>query len=137
MHRIILSLGLVALLGGCSSEKVADYLNTSKGRVEHPNTILPFTGLVLTTPPVGTILFGPCKEEFMMPEGRRAQCEQYAKLYGETSAVERNRANGHAMAYQPGELQCWRTLGFKTECVVVAGAPRPSYLNASPLMGAN
>ncbi len=137
MSRIMILLGFAATLGACSNERVADYLNTSTGRVAHPNTILPLTGLILSTPPVNTMLFGPCREEFMMPDGRRSQCDTYAKLYGETLAVERNKANGQAMAYQPGELQCWRTLGFKTECVVAAGAPRPTYINASPLMGGN
>lgn len=137
MHKIMILLGFAALLGGCSSERVADYLNTTKGRVERPNVGPPLVGLILATPPVNTIAFGPCTEEFMAPEGRRAQCELYHQIRSQTSPVEQIKANGQAMAYQPGELQCWRTLGFKTECVVVAGAPRPNYLNAAPMMGAN
>ncbi len=58
MRRIMILLGFAATLGACSNEKVADYLNTSTGRVAHPNTILPLTGLILSTPPVNTILFG-------------------------------------------------------------------------------
>jgi hypothetical protein len=137
MRRIMILLGFATLLGGCSSDRLADTLNTTTGRVEHPNTILPLTGLILSTPPVNAVLFGPCREEFMIPDGRKAQCELHSSIRGQTSVSERTRANGQAMAYQPGELQCWRTLGFKTECIVVAGPPRPNYLNGAPLMGAN
>ena len=72
-----------------------------------------------------------------MPEGRKAQCELHHQIRGTTSAAERNKAAGQAMAYQPGELQCIRTLGFKSECMVVSGVPRPIYLNAPPSTGAN
>jgi hypothetical protein len=140
MRRIMFFLGFSALLGGCTAsgnERVADLLNTSPETVSRSNSALPVMGLILSTPPVNHILFGPCREEFMTPEGRKAQCELHARLWSETSAAQRNQANGQAMAYQPGELQCWRTLGFKTECVVVAGTPRPVYLNAAPQMGGN
>jgi len=137
MRRMMILLGLSALLGACSTDKVAEILRVKETEVQHPNTILPLTALVLSTPPVNTILFGPCREEFMMPEGRAAQCELYHKIRSETSAAERNKAIGQAMAYQPGELVCQRTLGFKTECVVISGAPRPIYLNAPPSMGTN
>jgi len=137
MRKAIFLLVFSALLGGCTSLNDQVQQHTSLKDVGRPNVTPYAVGLILATPPVNTWIFGPCKEEFMMPEGRREQCDFHYKLRGETAPYVRTQASGQSMAYQPGELQCYRTLGFKTECAIVSGAPRPNYLNAAPPMGAN
>lgn len=137
MRKAIILLGFATLLSGCGTVNEQVEKHTPLKGVARPDTVPYAAGLILSTPPVNTWLFGPCKEEFMIPDGRREQCELHAKLRDQTSVVERKRAAAQAAAYQPGELVCQRTLGFKTECVIVSGAPRPIQLHASPLMGAN
>jgi hypothetical protein len=90
-------------------------------------------GAALTMPPFNTVLFGPCEEEFGMPDSRRANCEWHYKLFGfgkEAPWVERQKYYA-ATAYQPGELSCTRTRGELVDCSVVSGEPhRPPYVAA-------
>jgi hypothetical protein len=85
----------------------------------------------LTMPPLNTILFGPCEEEFGMPESRKADCELHYKLWGGEAPWIARQKYFAATAYQPGELTCTRTLGKVAECSVVTGPPhQPPYVVA-------
>lgn len=95
-------------------------------------------GLALTTPPVNTILFGPCNEEFGMPDSRKADCELHYHLLGQDAPWEARAKYLDATAYQPGELSCTRTRGKIVDCVVVSGPPHsPPYIAAPNNLGAN
>src|SRR6185437_7683037 len=84
-----------------------------------------------TTPPLNTILFGPCEEEFGMDPSRRANCEIHYKLWGGEAPWVTREKYFAATAYQPGELQCTRTRGDVVECAVVSGPPKqPPYIVA-------
>lgn len=138
MSRIALAVVAIAgLLAGCSS------LNEQIGQLGHdktpnsaPTSIQPLMALILTAPPVNTIVFRSCRDEFAMDEYKRSLCEVNHKLRGTTPAWERAAAEARLMSYQPGELQCARTLGGITDCRVIQGMPRPVTLIA-PNMGAN
>ena len=89
------------------------------------------TSAALTMPPLNTILFGPCPEEFGMPESRRANCELHYKLWGGEAPWVVRKNYYAATAYQPGELECTRTRGDVAECSVVSGPPhQPPYIAA-------
>lgn len=79
--------------------------------------------LALSTPPVNTVLFGPCTEEFGMPDSRRANCNTYYWLHMAQSPWDERKAAYDAAAYQPGELQCSRTRGEIVDCMVITGPP--------------
>jgi hypothetical protein len=114
---------LLALLTGCLP-------SGSDFHTEHTSgaTVFYVAGLALTTPPVNTIVFGPCREEFGMPDSRRANCELRALIAspvtGHRTPWEERAKFYAATDYQPGELTCWRTLGKIAECAVVTGPPR-------------
>ncbi len=85
----------------------------------------------LTMPPINTILFGPCNEEFGMPASRKADCELHYKLWGGEAPWVTRQKYFAATAYQPGELQCTQTRGQVAECAVVSGPPhQPPYIAA-------
>lgn len=91
--------------------------------------------LAVTTPPLKQVLFGPCNDEFGMPEARRESCDLYYKVRMRSSPWGEATARAQAMNYGPGELQCWRTLGT-AECVAIGGPPRTVNM-IGPNMGAN
>jgi len=89
------------------------------------------TGAALTMPPINTVLLGPCREEFGMPDSRKADCELHYKLLGEEAPWVERQKYFAATAYQPGELQCTRTRGEVVDCSVVSGPPhQPPYIVA-------
>lgn len=112
---------LLALLTACDLPHGTDF-------GKHGPAGLYIGALALTTPPVNTVVFGPCREEFGMPDSRRANCELHHLLLspvtGHLAPWEERRAMMAATAYQPGELACWRTLGKIAECAVVTGPPK-------------
>ena len=120
----------VVLVAGCSS---TNEVYTYSGRVTLGNA-----ALLASVPPLNNILFGPCKDEFGMPDSRRGNCELYYRVRGEHAPwVERTQA-ADAAAYQPSELRCWRTLGKVAECEPVSGQVRtPPRLAAPNNMGAD
>lgn len=114
--------GLLALLTGCTAE--------------HSIGAVYGGGLAVTTPPLNTILFGSCEEEFGMPTSRRANCELHYHLLGEDAPWEAREKYFAATAYQPGELQCTRTRGEIVDCAVVSGPPhQPPYVVAPNNLG--
>lgn len=137
MSRIALSVLLALSLMACSD------LNKKVAEITHdktPNTFSnsgpPLITLILATPPINTIAFGSCKQEFAMDDYKRNLCELNHKLRGTTPPWERIAAEGRVMSYQPGDLQCTRTLGAVPDCRLISGMPRPVTL-VSPNMGAN
>jgi len=137
MSRIALVLALAGFLSGCSSfnEQLAK-LTHDKTPNSGPTSFIPLAGLVLSTPPINTLAFSSCRDEFAMDHYKRSLCEVNHKLRGTTPEWERIAAAARLMSYQPGELQCARTLGGITDCRMVQGMPRPVTLIA-PSMGAN
>lgn len=137
MSRTALVLAFAGLLSGCSSldEKLAT-LTHDKTPSSGPNSGPPLIGLILATPPMNTILFSSCRQEFAMDDYKQSLCDLNHKLRGTTPPWERTAAEARLMSYQPGELQCARTLGGVTDCRVVQGLPRPATLVA-PNMGSN
>jgi len=121
MRRTIQTLccGLLLLLAACSED--IDHVSANLGR--NGTAALYWTAFHLSTPPANTIIFGPCREEFGMPDTRQANCDLHYRLWGQVSPWEERRAMMAATAYQPGELTCWRTLGKLAECGVVSGPP--------------
>lgn len=81
------------------------------------------TSAGLTMPPINTVLFGPCEEEFGMDPARKANCELHYRLWGGEAPWVTRQKYYAATAYQPGELQCTRTRGEVVECAVVSGPP--------------
>ncbi len=130
MRRIVL-LSLALALPACTSAE-----NRVQEIFHHNQVVLPVGSIFLATPPVNTILFGPCREEFGMSVDKKGTCNLYYAVRSQTAPWDRTAANAQQMAYQPGELQCSRTLGGRTECYVISGTPRPVNLIA-PNMGAN
>jgi hypothetical protein len=123
---------LAVLLTGCNWT-----LNATEQLGRYGPAQLYVGALALSTPPVNTIVFGPCREEFGMPDSRRANCELHYRLVspvtGQPEAPWEQRAKAYAAtAYQPGELTCWRTLGQISECAVVNGPPRVAPYIAAP-----
>ena len=115
--------GVLALLTGCGGHTWS-------------NPAPYAAGLALATPPVNTIVFGPCQEEFGMPDSRRADCNLYYWIRGEDPPWVAREKYYAATAYRPGELQCTRTRGEIVECSVVSGAPKnPPYIVAPNNMG--
>ncbi|HTY68640.1 MAG TPA: hypothetical protein VMH36_18450 [Alphaproteobacteria bacterium] len=87
--------------------------------------------LAPTTPPLNTIVFGPCEEEFAMDPSRKANCELHYRLWGGEAPWVTRQKYFAATAYQPGELQCTQTRGQVAECAVVSGPPhQPPYIAA-------
>ena len=70
-----------------------------------------------------------------MPDTSRANCELYYKARSQTPPWQQTAARAQSMAYGPGELQCWRTIG-SAECTAIAGPARPVNIIA-PNMGGN
>ena len=138
MSRIALAVAFAMLLAGCSSldERIASITHDktpSSGPTSGPTLI----GLILATPPVNTLVFNPClQEEVAMDNYKRALCNLRHQVKGTTPPWERTAAEARLMSYQPGELECARTLGGKTDCRVISGLPRPVTLVA-PNMGSN
>ncbi len=137
MRRIAALAMMLGLLVGCAD------LNERIAKVTHdksPNTFSstggPFIGLILATPPVNTIVFAPCTDEIAMDDFKRPLCDLNHKMRGSTTPWERRAAEARLMSYQPGELQCARTLGGITDCRVISGMPRPAILVA-PNMDSN
>ncbi len=138
MSRIAAMLTILGLLVGCAD------LNERIAKVTHdksPNTFSstggPVIGLILATPPVNTLVFDPClREEVAMDDYKRSLCNLKHQIKGTTPPWERTAAEARLMSYQPGELQCARTLGGVTDCRVISGMPRPVTL-VSPNMGSN
>ena len=115
--------GLLLMLTGCGPN------GGSPGFLRSYGTI--YGGLALTTPPLNTILFGPCEEEFGMDPSRKANCELHHKLMGGEAPWVTRQKYFAATAYQPGELQCTQTRGQVAECAVVSGPPhQPPYIAA-------
>ncbi len=110
---------LLLLVAACSEPP--DHITANLGR--NGTAALYWAAFHLSTPPLNTIVFGPCDEEFGMPDTRKANCELHYRLYGQVSPWEQRRAVMAATAYQPGELACWRTRGEIAECAVVSGPP--------------
>lgn len=95
-------------------------------------------GGALAMPPLNTILFGPCHEEFGMDDARKANCELYYRVRGEEAPWVARQKYLDATAYQPGELSCTRTRGKIVECSVVSGPPHsPPYIVAPNNLGTN
>jgi hypothetical protein len=114
MKTLLAGCGLLFLLSGCNNPIAVGA-----------------AVLVPTTPPVNTVLTGPCKEEFGMPDSRRANCELYYWIRGEDAPWVARQKYYAATAYQPGELECTRTRGEIAECSVVSGPPhQPPYIVA-------
>lgn len=116
--------GMLALLTGCGG-----------GALMHGPA--PYAaGLAVATPPLNTILFGSCEEEFGMPASRRADCELHYHLTGRLAPWEEREKYYAATTYQPGELQCTRTRGELVDCSVVSGPPhQPPYVVAPNNLG--
>ncbi len=87
-----------------------------------------YVSTATTTPPLNTIVFGPCGDEFSMPDSRRGNCDLYYALRRKESPWAQREAAVRAAAYQPGELRCWRTLGGKAECEAVGPLRTPPAL---------
>jgi hypothetical protein len=126
MRKKFVLVGLLAALAGCSTggEPLPLY-------VEHQLGYAPWLAVVAATPPVNQMLFGPCKEEFGMPDSKRDQCNFYYRVVERKPAPWNQReADAQAAIYAPGELRCWRTLGSVAECEVVGPLRKPSQLVA-------
>jgi hypothetical protein len=138
MRRAAVLIALAGLLAGCSIPgQVNQEIVETAGRGRSPyNLGTAAVGLALATPPIHTLLISSCKEELFMDKSRRDLCDLNHKIRGTTSAWDRAAAEARLMAYQPGEVQCTRTLGGVPDCRVVAGVPRPVTL-ISPNMGSN
>jgi hypothetical protein len=134
MRRLALLLSLPVLLAACMEirDQVLDFQDKPYATANSVWFVLP---TALSTPPVSNILYGPCTAEFDMPESRRANCDLYHRVRGRSTPWAETAARAQTMAYGPGELQCWRTLGT-SECIAIAGPPRPVNMVA-PNMGAN
>ena len=117
--------GALVLLAGCGAGTA----------VMHGPT--PYAAaLGLATPPLNTIVTGPCQEEFGMPDSRRANCNLYYWIRGEDSPWEAREKYYAATTYLPGELQCTRTRGKIVDCTVVDGPPKkPPYIVAPNNLG--
>ena len=110
MSRIALTVAVAALLTGCAD------LNEQIGKLGHdkrPNStsasgsvVVP---LLLATPPLNNIVFGPCTNELAMDDRKRSDCNLHHKIRGTTPPWEQAAAEARLMSYQPGELQCART----------------------------
>lgn len=141
MRRVALLMALAStLLGACSipgriNEEVLELTN-KRSRSPY-NTGTAAIGLIMATPPVNTILFNSCDHEIAMDASKRKLCNLNHQIRGNTPPWERIAAEARLMSYQPGEVECQRTLGGKAECRVISGAPRPVNLIAPPSMGAN
>lgn len=136
MRRLAKMASLALLLGACTTNKVEFADLKIKTVANQPyNSLMIVAPLALTTPPVNQILLGPCEPEFAVPDGRRANCNIHHKLYGTIPPWREAQIRAQMMAYGPGELQCWKTLGV-AECIVVAGPARPVNTIA-PNMGSN
>jgi hypothetical protein len=133
MRRIAIVF-LTSLLAGCGTvnDKIIEY---SRDRSPY-NTVPAVTGLILATPPVNTILVNSCNEELFMDASKRKLCNLNHKIHGTTPPWERAAAEARLMSYQPGELQCSRTLGGVSDCRVISGIPRPVTLITTN-MGSN
>jgi hypothetical protein len=130
IKHLLAACGAVASLTACSSGFVPDphfeYQLSSMGPTPY------VAALALATPPANQIVFGPCNEEFGMPDSRSANCKLYYRIRRQTSPWEQRKAEFAAAAYKPGELTCWRTLGEISECAVVSGPPKRPPAIVSP-----
>lgn len=117
MRSLLACGGLLALLTGCG--KSIGTMPTYAA------------ALTLAMPPVNTVIFG-CDEEFAMPEAVRKDCELHYHLTGRDAPWEVREKYLAATAYQPGELQCTRTLGQNVDCAVVSGPPHSPPWVAAP-----
>jgi hypothetical protein len=105
---------LIVSLAGCADRDPGiGYTSFANGHYRYA-PLFGFMGA--TTPPLNTILLGPCNEEFGMPDPRRANCELYYRARGTTAPWQQRQAALQAATYAPGELRCWRTLGGIAEC---------------------
>jgi hypothetical protein len=130
------TLSLVGLLlVGCSNLPSItifpdqDFSTLQKGR-------LAFGTLALATPPLNQVVFGPCTEEFGMPESRRGSCDLYYSIRNRNSPWVEAAAAERANSYPQEALQCQRTLGGVAECVPLSGRAHAPRLLA-PNMGSN
>ncbi len=111
--------GVLVLATGCSGG--GTNFTQTFGR---SGTAFGYAGaLAMAVPPANTVIFGPCKEEFGMPDSRRNSCELYYRVRGEASPWDQRQTYYQETNYQPGQLTCWRTLGKITECGTVSGTP--------------
>lgn len=117
IKSVLACCGLLTLLAGCG--------NSVGG--------LPTYGAALTLamPPVNTVIFG-CDEEFAMPEAVRKDCELHYHLTGRDAPWEVREKYLATTAYQPGELECTRTIGQNVDCSVVSGPPHSPAWIATP-----
>jgi len=138
MRRIIGLMVIAAVLTGCSipGKINEEIIELTRDKTPY-NTGPAVIGIMLATPPLNTLLVSSCKDELFMDKSRRDLCNLNHRIYGTTPAWERNAAEARLMSYQPGELQCSRTLGGVADCRIISGTPRPVTLISSPNMGAN
>lgn len=136
MRRIAVSICLLGLLGACTGEINERIIEVSRDKTPY-NTVPALVGIMSATPPINTIFISPCKDELFPDKSRRDLCELNHKIRGTSSPWERNAAEARLMTYQPGELQCSKTLGGVPDCRVIGGTPRPVNFIAAPNMGAN
>ena len=137
MRRIALLTAFAApLLSACTGSVNDKIIDLTRDRTPY-NTGPAAIGVIMATPPVNTILFNSCEHELAMDASKRKLCNLNHQIRGNTPPWERIAAEARLMSYQPGEVECQRTLGGKAECRVISGAPRPVNLIAPPSMGAN
>lgn len=138
MRRLAILASLTLLLAACVDRPdFSDITDMKINTVANKpyNSVFVVVPMALATPPLNNIIFGPCENEFGMPDSRRANCELYYKARRQTSPWQQTAARAQAMSYGPGELQCWRTIG-SAECTALAGPARAVNMIA-PNMGGN
>ena len=114
---------MCALLGACSTPP-GNPIHNFEHNVTKQTPVFYVAALALMTPPLNTMVFGPCEDEFGMPDGRRTNCNiYYYFVRHEAPPWEQRKFDYATAAYKPGELQCWRTRGNVAECSVVSGPP--------------
>jgi hypothetical protein len=131
LSPLLLGLGLLA---NCSSVPSADFWPS--GVAQHNGMRYTLIGIAISTPPANNIIFGPCNDEFGMPDSRRENCNVYYFIRGRESPWAQKAAAAQANAYPPQNLYCQRTVGGLAECMVIRGAAHAPLMMA-PNMGSN
>ena len=135
MARVISVLLLGVLLAACSDLPTISIF-PDRGITTLEKARLGVGTLALSTPPLNQMVFGPCTDEFGMPESRRANCDIYYWVRNRNSPWVEAAAAERANSYPQEALQCQRTLGGVVECAPLSGRAHAPRLLA-PNMGAN
>lgn len=136
-HPLISSFVLALALTACTSPEDNGIHRSVKAAFSPSGrAALPVVGVIMSTPPYNTLLFGPCKDEFALPDSRRGTCDLYYKIRGRPAPWAETETNAVVREYPSADLFCQRTLGGSPECYALRGDIRPPQLNG-PLMGSD